>query len=150
MDKESSSAANKSSWDYWLIRNEQDVAIEVVRARPSYHVVIAGEGKGKTQHKRSSYFTHEHKPDLNKPVSFQLIHAGDASSPRVEVAIAEVEANLYARARRVKRRKQYDIADARAKALALLETGSSVREVARLCGVPKSTVSDWRALIAVQ
>lgn len=139
------SQLSNTHWEYWLIRDNADTPIELVRARPGAHVVIAGEGKGTNQHKRSRHFSNDNKPNLDCPVSFQLIHAGDASAPAIGKAIAEVEAVLHLKDQRVVRRKQYSVCDAQVKAMALLVSGSSIREAARLCGVPKSTVADWKA-----
>jgi transposase len=38
------------------------------------------------------------------------------------------------------------VSDAKLQVSELLASGSSIREASRLCGVPKSTVSDWLAL----
>ena len=92
-----------------------------------------------------NYWLKENQPDLNLAVTFDLIHAGDASAPIIGEAIDEVEAHLYFKQQRTKKRKSYSVGDAQSKALALLFEGSSIREAARLCGVPKSTVADWRA-----
>lgn len=130
-------------WHYWLIRDQRDNPIELVRANTDCHLVIAGEGKGMTQHKHSQYFTNDHLPDLKHPVSFELLHAGDASSPAVSEAINQVESFAYFRKQKTRKRKQYGVKDAKDKAIDLLLKGSSIREAATLCGVPKSTVADW-------
>ena len=132
-------------WNYWLVRDNADNPIELVRSNQNFHLVVAGEGKGITQHKGSQYFTKENQPDLNLAVTFDLIHTGDASAPIIGEAIDQIDAHVYFKQQRTKKRKQYSISDAQSKALALLGEGSSIREAARLCGVPKSTVADWRA-----
>ena len=133
-----------SNWQYWLVRDNKDNPIELVRTNRGSNLVVAGEAKGITQHKHSQYFTAGNQPNLNLAVTFDLIHAGDASAPSVGKAIDEVEAHFYFKEQRTKKRKQYSVSDAQSKALALLSEGSSIREAARLCGVPKSTVADWR------
>lgn len=132
-----------SGWQYWLVRDQDDNPVELVRCNPVASIAIAGEGVGTTQHKSTKYFTPENKLDLNQPVTFELIHAGDASCPAVGKAIDQVQAHLYFKQQRATKRKQYTVEDAKSKTLALLEQGSSIREAARLCGVPKSTVYDW-------
>ena len=97
--------------------------------------------------KNSQYFTKENQPDLNLAVTFDLIHTGDASAPIIGDAIDEVEAHLFFKQQRTKKRKSYSVSDAQSKALALLFEGSSIREAARLCGVPKSTVAVRRQTI---
>ena len=77
-------------------------------------------------------------------MTFDLIHTGDASAPIIGEAIEQVDAHLYFKQNRIKKRKSYSVSDAQSKALALLFEGSSIREAARLCGVPKSTVADWK------
>ena len=134
-----------SNWQYWLVRDNRDNPIELVRTNHRCNLVVAGEAKGISQHKGSQYFTKENQPDLNRAVTFDLIHAGDASAPSIGNAIDEVETHFYFKQQRAKKRKQYLINDAQSTALALLSEGSSIREAARLCGVPKSTVADWRA-----
>ena len=132
-------------WNYWLIRDNKDNPIELVRTNHRCNLVVAGEGKGITQHKGSQYFTKENQPDLNLAVTFDLIHTGDASAPIIGEAIDQIDAHVYFKQQRTKKRKNYSVSDAQSKALALLFEGSSIREAARLCGVPKSTVADWRA-----
>ena len=132
-----------SGWQYWLVRDQNDNPVELVRCNPVASIAIAGEGVGTTQHKSSNFFTKENQPDLNQPVTFELIHAGDASCPAVSKAIDQVQGNLCFKQQRATKRKQYTVEDAKIKTLALLAQGSSIREAARLCGVPKSTVSDW-------
>ena len=44
-------------WNYWLVRDNADNPIELVRSNQHFHLVVAGEGKGITQHKGSQYFT---------------------------------------------------------------------------------------------
>tara|TARA_B110000503_G_scaffold88693_1_gene134488 strand:- start:342 stop:821 length:480 start_codon:yes stop_codon:yes gene_type:complete len=131
-------------WNYWLIRDNKDNPIELVRTNHRCNLVVAGEGKGITQHKGSQYFTKENQPDLNLAVTFDLIHTGDASAPIIGEAIDQIDAHVYFKQQRTKKRKSYSVSDAQSKALALLFEGSSIREAARLCGVPKSTVADWK------
>tara|TARA_B110000503_G_scaffold118862_1_gene180155 strand:- start:18 stop:458 length:441 start_codon:yes stop_codon:yes gene_type:complete len=135
----------ESLWEYWLIRNNSDQPIELVRSNPRGNVVIVGEDRGITQHKRSHYFTKENKPDLDKPVTFDLIHLGHASAPVIGKAIDLVDTAVLLKQQRNKRRKHYVAKEAKQQVLALLGGGSSIREASRLCGVPRATVSDWRA-----
>ena len=144
MDNRKVNTKHHSGWQYWLIRDNKDNPIELVRSCPNSNLVVAGEAKGITQHKRSQYFTAGNQPNLNLAVTFDLIHTGDASAPSIGEAIDEVEAHFYFKEQRTKKRKQYSVSDAQSKALALLSEGSSIREAAKLCGVPKSTVADWR------
>ena len=130
----------KRGWCYWLIRDNNQTPLELVRANDRSHTVVAGEGA--SRHRRSEYFSASNKPNTLLPVSFELIHAGEASAPAISEAIEAVNDPSV---RQVRKLKQYAISDAQVKALALLDAGSGVREAARLCGVPKSTVSDWRA-----
>lgn len=139
------SQPTNTHWQYWLIRDSGDTPIELVRAEPGTHVVIAGEGTRKTQHKRSRFFLDDNKPNLDYPVSFQLIHVGDASAPAIGTAMDDVEGALWLKQQKTAKRKRYAVEDAQVKALALMSSGSGIREAARLCGVPKSTVADWRA-----
>ena len=97
--------------------------------------------------KNSQYFTKENQPDLNLAVTFDLIHTGDASAPIIGEAIDQIDAHVYFKQQRTKKRKSYSVGDAQSKALALLFEGSSIREAARLCGVPKSTVAVRRQTI---
>ena len=131
-------------WEYWLIRNNSDSPIELVRSNPRGNVVIAGEDRGVTQHKRSHYFTKANKPDLDKPVTFDLIHLGHASAPVIGKAIDLVDAALLLKQQKTQKRKQYLTKEAKQQVLALLSDGCGIREAARLCGVPRATVAYWR------
>ena len=59
-------------WNYWLVRDNADNPIELVRSNQKFHLVVAGEGKGITQHKGSQYFTKENQPDVWRQLSWPV------------------------------------------------------------------------------
>ena len=130
---------------YWLVRGStSDSPLEVVRCSPNRNVVVAGESAGSRAQASSQFFTGAGVPDLSKEVTFEMIHAGVDGAPCIGEAIDAVNERLRKKETEIKPRKNYKVKGAKQQALQLLSQGCSVRESARLCGVPRSTVSDWK------
>ena len=123
-------------WLFTAIRDDNDKLLQLVRSNSTGNVVIAGEGVGIRSHKKSAYFTKDNQPNINKPVSFQVLDASESSMPTVGEYIGLVN---KAMPKPVKKRVKYTDEDM-AKAVELVGNGVTVLTASRLTEVPRSAI----------
>ena len=132
---------------YYVVFNSHDRPIELVRVHPDTGLSITIAPYRYTGRVKKSELFSDGKPDLSTPFTFQLIHAGDASAPVIGEYIDIIEKGILRQRRHTEARKPYGVSNAKDKVVSLLDQGCSVREAARLCGVPKSTVGRWKMAV---
>jgi hypothetical protein len=130
-------------WRYYIVRDEQDTPIQLVRVGTSSNLIVVGKGSRVGEHRPSQFFTKKHKPNLDLPLSFELIDACESGHPLVQAALDSIRNAVKQVVKHPKRYGAYGITDAREKAFELMANGATRYEAAKLCKIPISSLYRW-------